>query len=398
MGDDFENWLSEREKEAPVDNGELSVGTIVGDYRIVAFLGRGGFAEVYRASGKNGEPVAIKMLHRLDDKSRARFARESEILLQIKHRNISRLLSFGSCGDRPYMVTELLKGCELPSSDHEILRFMEQIISAVMELHLHGFIHRDIKPANILVRDDGTPVLIDFGLAAQISSAKREEEGLSIEEGKRVGVGTPGFSAPEQFISCDATETSDIHAIGMLINSCFRGNPPPNWSRLIEHATCSIGSRRYQTVKDMLVAVRDTSNVRPKMALVAEVLSIPLLVVWVAGYLFCLCKMLGKAAQPITDKSFIDLTADSCLTAFLVAIEIGLRRRRNWARCCIIALGVFLFVVMLVVWFVNMFFVGIKYGFSDWVSVAVQSVFVLSYSVPAALLLMPSVRRWFKNA
>jgi RNA polymerase sigma factor (sigma-70 family) len=134
MEDDFDNWLAARGKEVPEDDGRLLPGTVVGDYRIVALLGRGGFAEVYRASSKDGEPVAIKMLHRLDDKSRARFARESEILLQIKHRNIPRLLSFGSCGDRPYMVTELLKGCELPSSDHEILRFMEQIISAVMEL------------------------------------------------------------------------------------------------------------------------------------------------------------------------------------------------------------------------------------------------------------------------
>ncbi len=148
MEDNFDNWLAEREKGVPEDDGRLLPGTVVGDYRIVALLGRGGFAEVYRASSKDGEPVAIKILHKLDDKSRARFVRESEILSQIKHRNIPRLLSFGSCGDRPYMVTELLKGYELPSSDRAIAKFLTEIMSAVEELHRHGFIHRDIKPYN----------------------------------------------------------------------------------------------------------------------------------------------------------------------------------------------------------------------------------------------------------
>ena len=110
MEADFDKWLAEHVRESvPVNDGELPAGTRVGEYRIVALLGRGGFANVYRANGRNGEAVAIKMLHKLDDKSRARFVRESEILAQIKHPNIPRLLSFGSIGDCPYMVTELLK-------------------------------------------------------------------------------------------------------------------------------------------------------------------------------------------------------------------------------------------------------------------------------------------------
>ena len=134
MEDDFDSWLAGRAHDAPVDSTELAAGTRVGDYRIVALLGRGGFADVYRARGGNGEAVAIKMLHKLDDKSRARFVRESEILSQIRHRNIPRLLSFGSCGDRPYMVTELLTECELPSTDRKIAKFLKQIMSATEEL------------------------------------------------------------------------------------------------------------------------------------------------------------------------------------------------------------------------------------------------------------------------
>ena len=255
MEDDFDNWLAERANDISRGEGELAAGTPVGDYRIVALLGRGGFADVYRATGGNGAAVAIKMLHKLDDKSRARFVRESEILSQIKHRNIPRLLGFGSYGDRPYMVTELLKGYELPDSDRKIVKFLEQVMSAVEELHRHGFIHRDIKPANILSRDDGTPVLIDFGLASPVSVAKRETEALSVEDGKPVAVGTVGYSAPEQFNGLEAGPEADVHAIGMLINSCFDGDMPKCWKRIYLSATVSNPKSRYQTVAAMRKAI-----------------------------------------------------------------------------------------------------------------------------------------------
>ena len=254
---DFDNWLTARPKESvSANDGELSAGTPVGDYRIVALFGRGGFADVYRANGPNGEPVAIKMLHKLDDKSRARFVRESEILSQIRHRNIPRLLSFGSFGDCPYMVTEFLKGCELPASDRKIAKFLNGIMSAVEALHRHGFIHRDIKPDNILSRNDGTPVLIDFGLAAPISVARREREGLSVEGGKQVGVGTLGYSAPEQFSGLPADRAADVHAIGALIDACYRGKMPRCWRRIHLVATASNPKSRYQTVPELRRAIR----------------------------------------------------------------------------------------------------------------------------------------------
>ena len=256
MEDDFDNWLAERAKDISIGEGELSAGTLVGDYRIVALLGHGGFADVYRATGQNGVAVAIKMLHKLDGKSRARFVRESEILSQIKHRNIPRLLSFGSYGDRPYMVTELLKGYELPGTDHKIVKFLEQIMSAVEELHRHGFVHRDIKPDNILSRDDGTPVLIDFGLVSPVSPSERETEALSIEDGKHVAVGTVGYSAPEQFSGLPADRAADVHAIGALINACYQGKMPGCWRRIYLAATASDPKSRYQTVQELRRAVR----------------------------------------------------------------------------------------------------------------------------------------------
>lgn len=253
--DDFDNWLAGRRDDVPADERLLPPGTAVGDYRIVAFLGRGGFADVYRARGVNGEAVAIKMLHMLDGKSRARFARESEILSQVKHRNILRLLGFGSYGPRPYMVTELLKGGELPCTDLKIAAYLKQVMSATEELHRHGYIHRDIKPANVLFRDGGTPVLIDFGLASPMSAAKREQEGLSVDGETNLAVGTVGYSAPEQFSGMPAGKEADVHAIGALIDSCYRGKMPRCWRRIYLVATTSNPKSRYQSVQELRSAV-----------------------------------------------------------------------------------------------------------------------------------------------
>lgn len=255
MEDDFDKWLASRGADSSSNEGGMPPGTAVGDYRIVGLLGRGGFADVYKARGPNGDAVAIKVLHKLDDKSRARFARESEILTQTRHRNMPRLLGFGSCGDRPYMVTELLKSMELPCADRKIASFLTQIMSAVEELHRNGFIHRDIKPANILSRSDGTPVLIDFGLASPMSDVRRVKESLSIEEGSKVAVGTAGYSAPEQFIGLPVGREADVHALGMLIDSCYRGEMPKCWKRIYLIATASNPKSRYKTVHDLRKAV-----------------------------------------------------------------------------------------------------------------------------------------------
>ena len=256
MEDNFENWFSERTGNLSGDDGILPSGTAIGGYRIVAHLGSGGFADVYRAQDAHGAAVAIKILHRLDGKSRARFEREAEILSQIRHENMPRLLSFGSSGDRPYMVTELLKGYDLPKGDRKVAAFLMQIISATEELHRHGYVHRDIKPANILARRDGTPVLIDFGLACPISAEEREKEALSVEDGVPVAVGTVGYSAPEQFSGLPADRAADVHAIGALIDTCYCGNMPRCWHRIYLAATNSNPKARYQTVQELRRAVR----------------------------------------------------------------------------------------------------------------------------------------------
>ena len=254
MSDNFDEWLSGREPDTQ-DDGTLSPGTVVGSASVVAMLGSGGFADVYRARTVKGRHVAVKVLHRLDDKSRRRFEREAEIPSQVWHPNFPKLLGFGSCGDRPYMVTELLRPYQLPSDDRRVSRFLRQIISATAALHDAGYVHRDIKPANVLARDDGTPVLIDFGLVCPISSVKRERDGLSVEEGQNIGVGTAGYSAPEQFTGAEVGPEADIHAIGMLIRECFEKKLPRCWQRIYLRATNTDPSVRYHSAAELRKAI-----------------------------------------------------------------------------------------------------------------------------------------------
>jgi len=255
MEDGFDRWLKGRTTETEVDDGRLLPGTVVGAYRVEAFLGRGGFAEVYRARSENGKDVAIKLLHLLDEKSRRRFERESQILAQVHHRNLPLFLGFGTCGERPYIVTELLHPCELPERDRAVERFVRSIMSAVEELHRSGYVHRDIKPANILCRADGEPVLIDFGLSTQISSFAREKSEFSVEGENKVAVGTLGYSAPEQFAGLVSGPASDVHALGALIGACFGEKMPRAWKRIYLTATNSNPDVRYQTVAALRRAV-----------------------------------------------------------------------------------------------------------------------------------------------
>lgn len=255
MHDETDDWLKSRRKEPLITGGELLPGTLVGDCKIVALLGRGGFAEVYKATAPDDREVAVKMLHRLDEKSRARFEMESRILLGIRHPNLPRAFSFGSCGERPYMEMELLGTYELPHRDRAVAIFLGKIVSAIQALHAHGYLHRDIKPQNILMREDGEPVVVDFGLACPISKAERSRKAISVDGQNRVAVGTPGYSAPEQFTGQDAGVEADVHAIGVLIRACFGEKMPKCWNDISMKATNSDPEVRYRTVEGLGKAI-----------------------------------------------------------------------------------------------------------------------------------------------
>lgn len=262
MDDEISDWLASRVDDTPTP--VLEDGAIVGDFTVVGFLGRGGSGEVYRAEHRLLKmPVALKVLYRGDDVGKARFAREAEILFKHPCPGFPRFFAYGEVDGHPYIVTELLEERPLPTKEREITVFMRQIAAAVGELHKLGYVHRDIKPSNILWRTGGTrsvassaPVLIDLGLAKPLSDGHSPNlDTLSIDGGKPVGVGTPGYAAPEQFTGGEIGVSADIHALGVLANECFGGNPPKGWAQIIRRATSSIRAQRPADVTEFIDAI-----------------------------------------------------------------------------------------------------------------------------------------------
>ena len=251
-----------------VSDGRFSAGAIFGDWRLAAFIGRGGNGEVYCAEHVSlGTSAAVKVLVRDEPRAKERFVREAKLLSELKSASFPQFYSYGEANGCPCLAMELLEPGELPSGDRNVARFLLSVCDAVAELHSLGYIHRDIKPGNILWRD-AIPVLADLGLAKTVGRMARAAESLPLTGGSgvpplresqtetRYGVGTPGYGAPEQMERGEATVASDIHALGVLADRCFDGKPPRAWARIIERATSSIPAHRYPSVAAFARAIR----------------------------------------------------------------------------------------------------------------------------------------------
>ena len=262
----------------------LACGDRVGEWTIRAFLGRGGSSEVYRAENETtGFVAALKILCRTDDRTRGRFRREARLLAEMRCAAFPKFYGAGNADGRFYIAEEILEPTPLPETDAAVARFILDVAVGVEELHRGGFVHRDIKPRNVMTRPPtGESVLIDMGLAKASDDtpqtmvgggrARRPAEPpgravaprppqtgndtISVVNGHAVGVGTPGFSAPEQFAGGKIGPATDIHALGMLANACFGGKPPRAWTKIIRRSTCSIPEQRYSSVAEFTRAIR----------------------------------------------------------------------------------------------------------------------------------------------
>ena len=241
----------------------FAAGTIFGDWRLTAFIGRGGNGEVYCAEHISlGTSAALKVLVRDEPRAKERFLCEAKLLSELKSASFPQFYSYGEANGCPYLAMELLEPGELPSGDRNVARFLLSVCDAVAELHSRGYIHRDIKPSNILWRTGTTggspvavPVLSDLGLAKKIETSNHPTTKLP-NHLTTIGVGTPGYGAPEQMERGEATVASDIHALGVLADACFGGNPPLTWARIIRRATSSIPAHRYPSVVAFARAIR----------------------------------------------------------------------------------------------------------------------------------------------
>ncbi|MBQ7252736.1 MAG: serine/threonine protein kinase, partial [Kiritimatiellae bacterium] len=214
----------------------LADGERFAGFEVLGLIGRGGSGEVYRARPSGGgAAVALKVLREDRPDLAARMRREAEVLAAHPHPALPRLVSSGEEKGLPYAVFEELEPRDLPSRDRDVARLLLALCGGVAHLHRLGFVHRDIKPGNLLFRADGSPVLIDLGLVKDLAEEEAAPTGdsPSVVSGAAVGVGTPGYSAPEQFAGGKITPSADVYALGMLADACFSHRPPRCWRALL---------------------------------------------------------------------------------------------------------------------------------------------------------------------
>jgi eukaryotic-like serine/threonine-protein kinase len=215
------------------------IGERIGAYAIVRELGRGGMGAVYlaeRADGQFEKCVAIKVLKRGTDTDEVlrRFRIERQILANLEHPNITRLLDAGTTSDGlPYLVMEFIEGTpithfvqrenvDLPGR----LTLFLKICSAVDLAHQNQIIHRDIKPTNVLVKRDREPKLLDFGIA-KLLSVDSDEGDITVAVERRL---TPMYAAPEQSAGQPATIATDVYSLGALLYQLLTNQSPPGSS------------------------------------------------------------------------------------------------------------------------------------------------------------------------
>lgn len=206
----------------------------LGHYEIVELLGRGGMGVVYlakRADQEFEQKVAVKVVKRgMDtDEIVSRFRHERRILAQLDHPHIARLFDGGTTSDGlPYFVMEYVEGksireyCALNElTVNERLRLFLDVCDAVQFAHQSLVVHRDLKPANILVTEDGTVKLLDFGVARLLGEDGPSE--YTRLAGRRF---TPEYASPEQFRGQQVTTASDVYSLGVLLFELLTGQRP----------------------------------------------------------------------------------------------------------------------------------------------------------------------------
>ena len=208
-------------------------GKSIGRYHILEQLGQGGMAVVYKAYDTRLErDVAIKIIRKDAFPAEAhgrilqRFERESKALAKLSHANIVKVYDYGEYEGAPYLVMELLTGGTLKYQQTHILpygdaaRLLAPIARALGYAHKHDILHRDIKPSNILITESGEPVLTDFGIAKVLE----ESDGQTLT-GTGIGLGTPEYMAPEQWLG-KAVPASDQYSLGVVFYELVTGHKP----------------------------------------------------------------------------------------------------------------------------------------------------------------------------
>jgi serine/threonine-protein kinase len=211
-------------------------GRRIGQYSLLAEIGHGGMGVVYRAARADDQfkkEVAIKIVRiGLDtEETRRRFSYERQILASLDHPHIAKLLDAGTTEEGlPYLVMDAVEGkaiddfCnEKQLSTKARLELFQLVCGAVQFAHQRLVIHRDIKPGNILVTENGTPKLLDFGIAKLLDPSFSNGLGNTATD---LRVMTPEYASPEQVMGKEITTASDVYSLGVLLYELLTGYRP----------------------------------------------------------------------------------------------------------------------------------------------------------------------------
>ncbi|MFO0903891.1 MAG: protein kinase [Pirellulales bacterium] len=229
------------DEEATVDLvGSGDARRMIGPYKLLEPIGRGGFGTVYMAEQLSPikRKVAVKVLKPGMDSNEviARFEAERQALAMMDHPNIAKILDGGTTAEgRPYFVMELVRGVpiveycdEARLSNDDRLELMIEVCRAVQHAHHKGIIHRDLKPSNVLVTmhdDQAVPKVIDFGIAKALHQPLTDR---TLFTGYHQLLGTPMYMSPEQaqMSGIDVDTRSDVYSLGVLLYELLTGATP----------------------------------------------------------------------------------------------------------------------------------------------------------------------------
>lgn len=210
----------------------IQIGKLfAGRYRILKSIGRGGMADVYLANDLilDNEDVAIKVLrtnYQTDQVAVARFQREARAMAELNHPNIVAIRDIGEEDGQQFLVMEYVDGADLkkyiqdhaPLSNNEVVRIMEEVLSAMTLAHQKGIVHRDLKPQNILLTKNGVVKVTDFGIAVAFAETSLTQTNSML--------GSVHYLSPEQARGSKATIQSDIYAMGIMLFEMLTGHIP----------------------------------------------------------------------------------------------------------------------------------------------------------------------------
>lgn len=197
---------------------------IAGRYRLDTLVGRGGTAEVWRATDTQlDRTVALKLVTSLHDEAAARAADEARTLAQLSHPSLVQVYDAGTDhSGRPWVVMEFVEGTTLadairerPLADQRVAAIGAAVADALAHVHARGLVHRDVKPGNVLLGEAGTVKLADFGIARLIDAARVTSTGMMI--------GTASYLSPEQVSGEEVGPPADVYSLGLMLLETLTG-------------------------------------------------------------------------------------------------------------------------------------------------------------------------------